>query len=375
MKILILGGTGAMGSPLTKILAEMDNEIFITTRSDREPLCGNVHYLKGNAHENEFLERLLIETWDAIIDFMVNSTDEFKNRYESLLSKTKQYVFISSARVYEFSEVPLTENSSRLLDVTQDEIYLMQKEYALEKALQENLLMQSSAKNWTIIRPYITYNDERLQLGVLEKEGWLYRALQGKSIVFSKDIAEKYTTLTYGDDVAKKIAQIIGLDLAYGEVFHVTTNRYIKWKDVLNIYLDAVEVETGTRPKVYWVENALYMEYIMGNIYQIKYDRLYNRIFDNDKISNILMSESESTEIKKIEYVSPQEGLFKCVTTFIKSEYKFKDIAWRLEGYHDRLTKERTNISVISKRKWKVVYCIYRYAPLCVLKILKLLNI
>ena len=40
------------------------------------------------------------------------------------------------------------------------------------------------------------------QLGVLEKELWLYRALNGRTIVFSKDIAEKSTTLTYGYDVA-----------------------------------------------------------------------------------------------------------------------------------------------------------------------------
>ena len=41
---------------------------------------------------------------------------------------------------------------------------------ALQKAREENLLLKSDSRNWTIIRPYITYYDERLQLGVFEKK-------------------------------------------------------------------------------------------------------------------------------------------------------------------------------------------------------------
>ena len=58
----------------------------------------------------------------------------------------------------------------------------------LTKALQENLLRASGYKNWTIVRPYITFSDIRLQLGVYEKEQWLYRALQGRAIVSRKTL-------------------------------------------------------------------------------------------------------------------------------------------------------------------------------------------
>ena len=53
---------------------------------------------------------------------------------------------------------------------------------------EENLLFNSEKNNFTIIRPTITYNTQRLQLGVLEKENWLYRALHGRAIVFSDDV-------------------------------------------------------------------------------------------------------------------------------------------------------------------------------------------
>lgn len=63
-----------------------------------------------------------------------------------------------------------------------DEDYIKTDEYALQKARQENILLGSKYKNWTIIRPYITYNKERLQLGVLEKKsGFIELYMIGQS--------------------------------------------------------------------------------------------------------------------------------------------------------------------------------------------------
>ena len=65
--------------------------------------------------------------------------------------------------------------SSFLAEVSEDSNFVNHYpyEYAIAKAKMENLLKKPSKKNWTIIRPYITFNDNRLQLGTLEKEMWL----------------------------------------------------------------------------------------------------------------------------------------------------------------------------------------------------------
>ena len=130
----------------------------------------------------------------------------------------------------------ITEDTPKLLDVCKDEEYLSTDEYALTKARQENILRKSGSTNWTIIRPYITYSEIRLQLGVNEKETWLYRALHGHTIVFSQDIAKNYTTLTYGYDVARGMASIIGKPETYGEAFHITQSKPMKWSEILNLY-------------------------------------------------------------------------------------------------------------------------------------------
>ena len=99
MRILILGGTGAMGNHLVELFRDTDNEIVITTRANRRSSY-NIKYITGNTKDDEFLNKILHESWDTIIDFMVYTTIEFKNRINQLLNATSKYIFLSSSRVY-----------------------------------------------------------------------------------------------------------------------------------------------------------------------------------------------------------------------------------------------------------------------------------
>lgn len=358
MKVLLLGGTGAMGVALVQILSENGNEVWVTTRSARTS-NKNVHYIQGNAHDIAFLETLLYDNYDAIVDFMVYTPNEFYERVELLLSSTKQYMFLSSSRVYaDNGSDRITEDSPRLLDICTDKEYLQTDEYALAKAREENILFESKSNNWTIIRPYITYNDERLQLGVFEKENWLYRALNNKTIVFPKDISEKYTTLTYGYDVAKVMAELIGNEKTFGQAFHIASEQVIKWADVLNVYLDVIEKELGYRPKVYMPNDSSEIGKVCCNKYQICYDRLYNRSFSNEKIENVVKH--------KVEYTDVYEGLTNCLTNFINSNQNFKRaaISAKTEAYFDKLTKERTSLNEFTSFKAKLGYLLLRYTKL-----------
>ena len=349
MRVLIFGGTGAMGIHLVRLLSDSGIETVVTSRKQRSP-DDNIRYIQGNAHEIDFIQTLLSERWDAIVDFMVYTTVEFQNRVTLLLGATNQYVFISSSRIYADSITPVTEASSRLLDVSQDQEFLSTDEYSLTKARQENILRESGLNNWTIIRPYITYSENRLQLGVLEKEEWLYRALQGKSIVFSSDIGERKTTMMYGLDVSKAIASLIGNKKTLGEAFHITTPESYTWNDILSIYLNSIERFTGNRPKVLLLSLDSFMA-IRGGRYQIIYDRLFNRQFNNSKIGQFVNTET---------FTKMESGLDFCLEEFLKNPH-FKHISGRAEARKDRLAKERTSLGAFSSIKQKIAYILYRY--------------
>ncbi|PTP60931.1 epimerase [Vibrio splendidus] len=349
MKILLLGGTGAMGSYLAPLLSDDGIDTFVTSRKIRESK-GNINYIQGDAHDIEFLKGILAESWDVIIDFMVYSTLDFKERVDLLLDNTNQYVFLSSSRVYADSSEELSESSPRLLDISKDKSYLDTDEYALTKALQENILTASGKINWTIIRPYITYSKDRLQLGVLEKEDWLYRALNGRTIVFSKDIYSKFTTMTHGLDVARGIKALINNSSAFGETVHITSKESNEWSVILEIYLSVLEKKMGYRPKFILQDLSSFIECKPAE-YQIIYDRLFNRKFGNDTLSLYI----DNSEFTKVDI-----GIDECLSEFIENA-KFNDINWKLEALKDRLTKERTSLKEILGLKQKAKYLIYRY--------------
>ena len=353
MKILVLGGTGAMGVDLVKILAKRGEKVTVTSRSERKSEFENVKYVKGNAHDTAFLKALLNESFDAIVDFMAYNTEEFKARRDLLLDATHQYLFLSSSRVYADSKRPITEDSPRLLDSTADSEYPKTDEYALTKARQENLLRKSGKKNWTIIRPYITYSNQRLQLGVYEKELWLFRALNDRTVLFPKGIAEKYTTMTYGEDVAKGISKLIGNEKAMGEAFHITTDKAIKWDDVLAIYKRVFKDVTGRDLKVKYADDPRSIYEVMGNKYQVIYDRLFDRRFNNEKF---LKTAGEC------DFVSPENGLEKCLREFLCTP-EFREIPSKIQAYMDREMEERTSLIQFKGMKNKVKYVIGRYTP------------
>lgn len=368
MKILVLGGTGAMGIDLVKILAERGDQVVITSRfarrfahrSDRD----NIEFIQGNAHDITFIKGLLSEKFDAIVDFMVYRTDEFRNRLDILLNSADQYVFLSSGRVYADSKTPICEDSPRLLDVSNDKTYLETDEYALKKARQEDLLHETGKTNWTIIRPYITYSDQRLQLGVYEKELWLYRALRGRTILFPQALTDKFTTMTLGEDVSKGISVLIGNKKAMGQVFHITCDKSIRWSEVIEIYQRVFRSVMGYEFKLLYLDDMKQFCNIIENNYQLVYDRIYNRKFNNEKFV-------QTTGVN--EFTTPDVGLERCLRQFL-AQPTFKEFSVKPHARMDRISHERTKLAEIPGTKQIAKYMIVRYFPEAIYKDLRTLG-
>ncbi len=348
-RALLLGGTGAMGKYLAKELVGKGYKVFITSRTTRTS-TENIDFLLGNAQCDTFLRGLLKEHWDVIVDFMVYKSTAFKKRIGWLLDGTDQYVFLSSARVYAESDKPLTESSPRLLDVINDNEYLRTDEYALSKARQEDMLISSGKVHWTIVRPYITYSDERLQLGPLELENWLYRAMRGRTVPFSDLIFGKRTTMSDGQDVARGIASLTGNIKAFAKTVHLTNNASLLWCEVIELYRSSLREAVGRDLKIRLIDNNKFIR-IFPSKYQILYDRNFNRQFDNKMAEQFFDVSS---------FTAPYQGLAIAINNFLEKP-KFRDVNWRVEALMDRVVDERTPMSQITGVKNKLRYLKYRY--------------
>lgn len=348
MRVLLLGGTGAMGDHLARLLHGNGCQVTVTSRR-RTGTAGGITYVGGNARDEAFVRPLLTERWDCVVDFMVYSTEQFAARAEMFLASTSQYVFLSTARVFAGSATPIHEQSPRLVDVSTDSAYLATDEYALSKAREENILFQSKSDNWTIIRPYITYSESRLQLGHLEKEHWLYRALKGRTIVFSGDVRDRVTTLTHGLDVARGIAALIGQDRARRQAFNIAVPETVRWSDVLDLYLEVIEDRVGFRPEVLFQDLESSCAWY-PSVQQIVYDRVYDRVFDVTKISEFI-------DVGTFE--PPLDGLRASLEACL-ARPRFLDLDWRAEARKDKATREFTAFPEIAGLKDKIKYSLYR---------------
>ena len=72
-KVLVLGGTGAMGVYLVPLLASQEYEVTVVSLDDVKSGDPRITYIKADAYDRAFLEELLKEKFDAIVDFMVEA--------------------------------------------------------------------------------------------------------------------------------------------------------------------------------------------------------------------------------------------------------------------------------------------------------------
>ena len=86
-------------------------------------------------------------------------------------------------------------------------------------------------------------------------------------------------------------------------------------------------------------------------MYQVKYDRLYDRRFDNSKISKFIDVNS---------FKSEAEGLTECLRNFCNHP-SFHPISFASEGYKDRLCSCHTPFGEIRDLKNRIKYFLTRY--------------
>lgn len=325
-RILLLGGTGAIGTHVAPELLRRGFSVVVTSRSEHAPDASGVEYRQGNAKDDAFLDTLLAERFDAIVDFMIYSTEAFKKRCEKLLTHTSHYVFLSSYRVYgDCGCAPITEESPRLLDSVDDPAYLKTDEYGLAKARQEDVLRASGYQNYTIVRPSITYAGDRFQLGTMEANEFLIRALHGKMVIFPKEMLSKRAAMTYAGDVGRMIARLVLDENAFGETYTAASAETVTWNNVLKIYQKILGMQ------VKYVPLSVY-ESVVGRPWQIKYDRMLHRIVDNTKI---LLE----TGMKQSELMPLYEGLRIELQKFVAAPH-FKPADEAMQQRMDRAIEE-----------------------------------
>lgn len=283
-KVLVLGATGAMGQYLVPLLAEKGYRIDAVSFDEKKSDFPNVNFIKMNVKEGENLPRLLDGCYDGIVDFMIYGTGELPKVLPRFLASTGHYIYLSSYRVYDNKATPIREDSPRQIDSSDDALLRNSDDYSIFKARGENIIRALPRKNWTIIRPAITYSLKRYQLVTLEAPNTVGRAFAGKPVVLPEQARDIQATMSWAGDVARMIAGLLFNEKALGEAFTVSTAEHRTWGEIADYYKDICNL------KAVWVDKEVYLRilnpdpYVYWTRWQLEYDRLFNRIIDNSKI-------------------------------------------------------------------------------------------
>lgn len=329
MKILFIGGTGRLSKDVAQYALDLNHEVFLFTRGtkDRAAFVNDKYQMiYGNIrNKSEAKEALKSYSFDVVIDFLTYNPQQLMDTLEILEGKYNQYIFISTATVYKRSnyDEPISEEKT--------EVGNQKWEYAYNKYLCENDLksyFSNRDQSFTIIRPGVTYGNTRIPYPIVpgntqREYSFLYRLKIGSPIpVF--DGGETEITLTHTRDFARGVVALMGNEKAYGESFHIASNKTTTWGTVLNILEEIMGLKVNrlqlTQKEIYDVL-PYYKEILLG-------DKGNTTKYDNSKICSVASGLSFDTDLK--------DGLSEMVRFYEEhSDFQVIDYYWM--GCIDRL--------------------------------------
>lgn len=299
-KILMIGGNGALGVYLKEEALKAGYRVDIVCLEDERSDRPELTFINHSGKDLGFMSGLVKNGYDAIVDFMIYPTlEEYVPFCDLYLASTGHYLFLSSYRVYA-GAYPITEDSPRLLDVEKPADFVSEREYSIYKAQEEDYIRSTGYRNWTILRPSVTYSKNRFQLTVLEANVFVWRMLRGKTVVLPESAMDVEGTLSWAGDFGKSVVRLLFNEQAYGEAFTVSTAEHHSWREIAEIYrriggLKYVTVDDGTFLEGLYDGSAYHYQ-------QLRYDRCFHRIIDNTKLL-------EATGRRQSDFMRLEDGL------------------------------------------------------------------
>ena len=284
--VLVLGATGAMGRYLVPMLAEAGHAVTAVAFGNPPETFSapGIRYIDANAKDGAVIGALLAERPDAIVDFLIYGTGELERRLPLMAASTGQYVYLSSYRVYDGKDVPVREDSRLLLDTADDPLIRFSEDYGVYKARGEYTLRGLGRRNWTIVRPSITYSTGRSQLVTLEAPHVVGRADCGKAVVVPETARRVQGTMTWAGDNARFLSRLLFSDKALGEAFTLATAEHHAWGEIADLYAQLRGLKAVWAPEEDYVGILTDDPWNPHPAWQLRTDRLFERVIDNSKV-------------------------------------------------------------------------------------------
>lgn len=276
MNVLIIGGTGLISTPMTRMLLEQHHTVTHFNRGNKQKEFPGVQMIIGDRTNYAAFKNLLgKQKFDCVIDMVCYKPDDAKSAIETFQGNVGQYIFCSTVDVYTkpASHYTITEDAER-----QPNQEFM---YAHDKARCEEVFSsahQQSSFPVTVIRPAYTYREG---VGILHTFGWstdyLERIRTRKPIITHGD-GNSFWVACHADDVARAFVNAVGKSQTIGKSYHVTGEEWLTWNQYHETVANALGCEL---PEIIHIPTDVLYKLAPEQSFWAKVNFQFNNIFDN----------------------------------------------------------------------------------------------
>ena len=341
MKLLIVGGTGVLSSAVVREALDKGMDVTVINRGNRKGrIPERVELIQSDVRDSEFIKTALEgKHFDAAIDFLCYNREQIAYSLDLFKDVADQYVFISTACVYDTS-IPgvKTEDSPK---------GLKDWSYSTDKWDSEQYLVHKAADygiKYTIVRPCVTYDDTRIPYGIMPPYGYHWtvvaRILNGKPVITWDGGSARWNIMRV-EDFAVGVVGLIGNQKAYGQAFNICGDEAVSWSEVL----DTLGKVLGKEVIRLDISSAKFKDYCPGRKGEIS-GRAYDAVIDNSKIKRVVP--------EFIQSISLEEGIARTVEAYQNHNYQ-KGIDWRFDALWDYIVLKEKGL----KKSYKTGFVNY----------------
>jgi nucleoside-diphosphate-sugar epimerase len=281
LKVLFIGGTGNISTAVSRLCVERGIDLHLLNRGTNKVKIEGAKTITGDIHQPYKLSGILQNhRWDAVVNWIAFNAADIERDINLFRGKTKQYVFISSASVYQKPvQFPYITESTPLVNPFWD---YSRNKIACEEKL--NTACREEGFPITIVRPSLTYDTViPVVIGGWKEYTIIDRIKNGKKIIVHGDGTSLWT-VTHARDFAKGFVGLLGHQQALGHAFHITSDEILTWNQIYQAVAEAAGAEANlvhiSSDFICQVDNS-FTGSLLG-------DKAHSVIFDNSKIKKFV---------------------------------------------------------------------------------------
>ena len=212
MKVLFIGGTGVISSACSRLALERGIDLYLLNRGEStRPVPDSVQLINADIRNKDAVRQALgTREFDVVVEWIGFVPEHIETDLELFRGRTGQYVFVSSASVYQTPPevLPITESTPLSNPFWQ---------YSRDKIACEERLMRAYRDEQfpvTIVRPSHTY--DRSNFPLKGRYTPVDRMRKGKKIIVHGDGTSLWV-LTHNADFAVGFVPLLGDSRTIGD--------------------------------------------------------------------------------------------------------------------------------------------------------------